>query len=125
MAERQFVEARVTEAQNALHAAEERLSDFKTRNKVIGSPELSLEQDRLQREVTLRQQVYTNLVQNEEEARIREVRDTPVITILESPRLPVLPEARQVVKKTLTGMVAGIVLGVVIAFFGHGFSGAK
>ena len=124
-AERQFVEARVTEAQNALRGAEERLSDFKQRNKVIGSPELTLEQDRLQREVGLRQQVYTNLVQNEEEARIREVRDTPVITILESPRLPVLPESRQLVRKTLTGALAGIVLGIVIAFFGHGVAGAR
>lgn len=124
-AERQFVEARVTESQRALGDTEDRLKEFQQRNKVIGSPELSLQRDRLQREVTLRQQVYTSLVQNEEEVRIREVRDTPVITVLEDPRLPVLPESRKLVRKTLSGALAGAVLGVLIAFFGHGVAGAK
>lgn len=43
------------------------------------------QQQRLQKELDLRQQVYTTLAQAYEQARIDAVRDTPVITIIEHP----------------------------------------
>jgi uncharacterized protein involved in exopolysaccharide biosynthesis len=120
VAERQFVEARAAEAEIALRQAENRLQDFLQRNRVIGgSPELAFERDRLQREVTLRQQLYTSLLQNREEARIREVRDIPVITVIEAPQLPVLSEGRKSVFKALLGALVGSVVGLLIAFFTH------
>lgn len=116
MAERQFVEIQAREAERALREAEDRLQLFLQRNRAISdSPELGFQRDRLQRELALRQQVYTTLVQNREEARIREVRDTPVITVLESPRLPVVGEARNSVKKALLGGFMGGMFGAVIA----------
>ena len=124
-AERQFVEVQAGEAERALRDAEDRLQGFLQRNRVITSPELDFERDRLQRQVALRQQVYTSLVQNREEARIREVRDTPVITVLEEPRLPVVPQARKPVFKGLLGALAGAMLGALIAFVAQGLSGAR
>jgi uncharacterized protein involved in exopolysaccharide biosynthesis len=41
------------------------------------SPDLTFQHDRLERDIALRQQVYTTLVQSFEQARISEVRDTP------------------------------------------------
>lgn len=124
-AERQFVEVQAGEADGALRAAEDRLQSFLERNRVFGSPDLAFERDRLQREVALRQQLYTSLMQSREEARIREVRNTPVITVLEKPSLPVLGEPRKSVQKAALGVVAGGMLGVALAFLFHGIAGAR
>jgi uncharacterized protein involved in exopolysaccharide biosynthesis len=126
LAERRFVEGQTTEAEGALHAAEDRLREFLTSNRGLGtSPDLTLTRDRLQRDVSLRQQVYTTLVQSLQEARIREVRDTPVITVLEAPRLAVAREARGTVQKILIGVIVGAVLGLLLAFLRNGWREAK
>jgi uncharacterized protein involved in exopolysaccharide biosynthesis len=125
-AERQFVEARAGEAERALREMEDRLQAFLQRNRAISSsPELGFERDRLQREVALRQQVYTTLVQNQEEARIREVRDTPVITVLEDPRLPVISESRGTMKKIILGALVGGFIGMAIAFIANAMIAAR
>jgi hypothetical protein len=123
-AERQFVEVQAAEAERALRAAEDRLQYFLQGNRAIAG-QLGFERDRLQREVALRQQVYTSLLQSREEAKIREVRDTPVITVLENPRLPVVGESRRVAQKTVVGGLTGAMLGVLIAFLAQGVSGAR
>jgi tyrosine-protein kinase Etk/Wzc len=118
--ERKFVEARTTEAESALRDAEDRLLDFLQRNhSFTGAPELVVQRDRLQRDVSLRQQIYTSLLQNREEARIREVRDTPVITVLEEPRLPLTPEPRNSLYKGILGGLLGAMLGVILAVAAH------
>jgi len=125
-AERQFVEGRAEEAGRALREVEDRLQTFLQRNRAIGgSPELGFERDRLQREVALRQQVYTTLLQTREEARIREVRDMPVITELEDPRLPLISESRGTAIKLILGALAGGFLGIVIAFLADAMVAAR
>ncbi len=124
-AERQFVEAQAGEAERALREAEDRLQSFLQRNRVISSPQLQFEYDRLQRQVAFRQQVYTVLVQNREEARIREVRDTPVITVLETPHLPLVSEPRRSVLRGVVGGLFGGMLGTLIAFLAQAISGAQ
>jgi hypothetical protein len=124
-AERQFVEVQAGEAERVLREAEDRLQSFLQRNRTIASAQLEFERDRLQREVLLRQQVYTSLLQSREEARIREVRDTPVITVLESPRLAAVSESRKSVQKGALGGVAGGFLGILIAFVAHAVFGAR
>jgi uncharacterized protein involved in exopolysaccharide biosynthesis len=125
-AERRFVEARADEAEHTLREAEDRLQSFLQRNRSItGSPELSFQLDRLQREVTLRQQLYTGLLQSREEARVREVRDTPVITVVEEPLLPALPAPRRAVLKAIAGGLAGGILAVAIAFVARGLIRAR
>jgi uncharacterized protein involved in exopolysaccharide biosynthesis len=124
-AERQFVEAQAVEAERALREAEDRLQGFLQRNREVSSPQLAFEHDRLQRQVALRQQTYTSLVQNREEARIREVRDTPVITVLEAPRLPVMSEPRRSVLRGFLGGVVGVMLGALIAFLAQAVSLAQ
>lgn len=124
--ERSFVEAQLYEAQGTLRAAEDRLQGFLQRNRFIaGSPELTFEHDRLQREVTLRQQLYTSWLQSREEARIREVRNTPVITVLEDPRLPYIPQSRKTVQKIIVGGLTGGLIAVVIAFLTVGIAGIR
>lgn len=115
-AERRFVEARLAEAQDSLETAEARLQRFLQRNREYrNSPQLLFEYDRLERQVMMRQQVYTGLAQSYEAARIDEVRNTPVITLMEPPDLPAKPDPRlALVKGTLAGLL-GLALGAFLA----------
>ena len=115
-AERKFVQARLQLAATDLRAAEDRLANFLEKNRQInGSPELSFQRDRLQRAVSLQQQVFTSLTQSYEEVRIREVRDIPVITMVDSPAVAVAPEPRGRASRVLLGLVVGVLFGAGIA----------
>jgi uncharacterized protein involved in exopolysaccharide biosynthesis len=117
-AERLFTEQRLSEAQADLRQAENRLQAFLQRNRdIFNSPQLKFEQDRLQREVTMRQDLYTNLAQSYEQSRIDEVRDTPVITVVEPVSRPVEPDSRRIIVRAVVGFLLGVMLGVMIAFF--------
>jgi uncharacterized protein involved in exopolysaccharide biosynthesis len=116
-AERKFIEGRLAVAGSDLRASEDRLESFlKTNRQFASSPDLTFERDRLMRDVALKQQVFTSLTQSYEEVRIREVRDTPVITVIESPSVPSIPEPRQRAIRVLLGVVVGGIIGLVIAF---------
>ncbi len=112
--ERRFIEQRMVEISVELRAAEDRLQNFLQRNRggVGIIPELSLERDRLQREVSIRQQVYTSLSQNYEQARIDEVRDSPALTIIESPSYPARPAPRGTVRRVFLALIFGLLLGI-------------
>jgi hypothetical protein len=110
--ERRFADTQAQDAERLLREAEDRLQRFLEENRVVVSPLLVVQRDRLQREVGLRQEVLTSLLQNREEARLREVRDTPGITILQAPEIPALPVARRLVAKTGFGFLAGAMLAM-------------
>jgi uncharacterized protein involved in exopolysaccharide biosynthesis len=115
--ERKFIEGRLSLATNELTAAENRLTDFQRNNRnYSGSPDLVTERERLQRDVELRQQVFTTLTQAYEEARIREVRDTPVITVFEPPAAPTAPQRRGLLIGTVLGILLGGLIGVFLSF---------
>lgn len=115
--ERRFVESRLQSVEKNLAAAEGELSDFFRRNRQYqGAPELVAEEARLQRRVSLQQQLFVTLSQNREAAEIEEVRNTPVITLLERPETFVEPAARGTVRKTFLALIIGFLLAVVIAF---------
>lgn len=115
-AERAFAEQRREAVRTDLLKAEGELRAFLVENRSFdNSPALRFEHDRLQREVQMRQQIYTSLSQAYEEARISEVRDTPVITVLQAPYVPPEPEGRGLLLKLVMGVVLGGMLGVVMA----------
>lgn len=116
-AERQFIEARLADAQGQLSQAENNLEGFLTENRDFrSSPTLTLEYDRLNRKVNERQTVYNSLATAYEQAKIEEVRDLPVITVLEPPELPIMPDPRGGKRRVMIGIIAGLLLGTVIAF---------
>jgi uncharacterized protein involved in exopolysaccharide biosynthesis len=116
-AERKFVENRLAIAASDLRAAEDRLENFLRDNRQFGgSPELTFQRERLQRNLALQQQVSSSLTQQFEELRIREVRDTPVITVMEAPASQTQPEPRRRLLGTLLGAVLGAVVGALLAF---------
>lgn len=112
-----FVQERLREARGELRAAEDSLEQFLQRN--VGwqqSPELRFQHDRLQRRVRLKQQVYTSLATRYEEARIAEVKSTPVVTTVTEPDVPAGPDSSRLRLKAILGLILGGMLGVFWAF---------
>jgi uncharacterized protein involved in exopolysaccharide biosynthesis len=109
-AERKFLEGRLSEVERNFRRAEDRLQEFAKRNRAYreGS-ELSFERDRLVRDVNRQSEIYTALAQSFEQAKIDEVRNTPLIGMIEAPEMPARPDGRGVVRKTLVGFVAGMI----------------
>lgn len=100
-AERDFSDQRLAEALNDLLKSEAALADFELRNRSIAeSPRLELDRTNLQRRITIAQQLYITLAQQFDQARIEAVRNTPLVTIIDSPTL-VEPVPRQTVLKAI------------------------
>lgn len=116
-AERVFVEERLNAVESELRASEDDLQEFLQQNRQwVTNPELDFIHDRLFRKVVMRQQVVTTLNQAFEQARIDEVRDTPVITIIRHPEAPALPDKRGLLLKTILSLIVGGILGIFGAF---------
>lgn len=116
-AERSFAERQVGEKRAELRQAEAELASFLESNRLYRqSPQLTLEYNRLQREVDRRNLVYSSLLSAYETARIEEVKDLPVITVIEPPDLPIVADRRGGVRKTAIGLLIGLILGCLIAF---------
>ena len=87
--QRRFTEGRLRVARSELADAEQREARFLVANRRFqGSPLLAAEASRLEREVRMRQDVVSALVKAFEEARIAEVRDTPMITVIDNAAPP-------------------------------------
>lgn len=113
--ERRFLEDRAREAESALRDAEDRLQGFLQQNReYANSAQLRFQHDRLQRGVATRQQVYTTLVQGLEQARIAEVRNTPVISVVEPPVPAVRPDGRRLVNRFVIALLVSLGLSVSI-----------
>jgi uncharacterized protein involved in exopolysaccharide biosynthesis len=114
-AEREFLERRLQEARSELRAAEEAWAYFRSRNRGLGSPSLVIEEERLQRQLNLRAQVFASLTQSYDAARLEEVRSTPLITVVERPSGAVEPKPRGTVKHTALAFTLGLVVAVGLA----------
>jgi uncharacterized protein involved in exopolysaccharide biosynthesis len=113
-ADRRFAESRLGELRSELSVAESRFAAFQRGNRIIaGAPELQVEYDRLERDVRFREQVYTSLAQAYEQARLDEVRATPVLMIVEQPALPARPQDRGAAQFAI---VVGVCAFALVAF---------
>jgi uncharacterized protein involved in exopolysaccharide biosynthesis len=112
--EREFVAERLETYQAELLAAEQAYRMFLIANRQASSPELTLENGRYLRRIANLQQIVTTLFQVSEQARIDERRDTPVIRVIETPRLPDEPNARGTVRKALFAGLAGVLMGLAL-----------
>jgi uncharacterized protein involved in exopolysaccharide biosynthesis len=115
--QRRFSGERLEVAERELRAAEQAQLAFLQRNRqYLDSPLLAFEHNRLNRQVMLRQEVYQTLVKAHEEARIAEVRDTPVLTVIDSAVAPVYPSGPKRVLGTAVALIFGTALGVLLAY---------
>jgi uncharacterized protein involved in exopolysaccharide biosynthesis len=120
--ERQFAAARRDEARDTLASAEIALRDFHLSNRnYANDPNLVFQEGRLRRRVDLAQEQYLILASQYEEARMAEVRDLPVITVVDNPKPPIKPSGprRKILLVTavlfataVTGLVEVVRLGL-------------
>jgi uncharacterized protein involved in exopolysaccharide biosynthesis len=86
---REFVESQAMQARANLQVAEDSLRQFYERNRrLLDSPTLQFEDARLRRRVDLRQDLYLALSRELDQARIDEVRDTPILDVIDPPVAP-------------------------------------
>ena len=115
--QRRFSGERLAVAEQELRAAEQAQLAFLQRNRqYLDSPLLAFEYNRFNRQVQLRQEVYQTLVKAHEEARIAEVRDTPVLTVIDSAVAPVRPSGPRRVLGTAVALIFGAGLGLALAY---------
>ena len=120
---RKFIEERVQQGEQDLRDAEEGLKTFYQRNyQWQESPQLVFEEGRLRRRVELQQELYLTLRREYETARIEEVNDTPVLTVID----PAVPPHKKSAPDTLLLLVLTAVVGTTIgvaAAFGAEYIG--
>ena len=110
-AQRQFTEQRLKQAEEELREAERtQLRFLETNRRYTESPVLTAEAARLERAVQLKQEVFLTLSKAFEEARIAEVRDTPVLTVIDR---AVPPDRRSSPRRVLYVLVALVIGGFV------------
>lgn len=87
-----FTEGRIAVMKDDVSVAETKLRDFLTQNRTYAqSPLLTLQQLQLRQDYSLKNEMLISLQNSLEKARLDEVRDTPVLTVLDQPLLPGKP----------------------------------
>lgn len=114
--QRKWVEVRLKQVQEELRDAEEKLKNFREKNRrVMDSPELVLEQERLLRNVQIKSTVCIELTKQSELAKIEEVKNITVVNVLDPGRPPVKKERPKRVLNTV--MVCLLVFFISSLFF--------
>lgn len=114
-AQRAFMAARVDTARQELANAEAQMQNFLSGNRDFkNSPRLTVEYDRLQREVSFRQTVLTTVTQTYEQARLDAARNTPSILPVERPEIALRADRRNLVVKAVLALVIGFIASVLV-----------
>jgi uncharacterized protein involved in exopolysaccharide biosynthesis len=114
-AEREFYDRRMEDVSKQLQDAQAALRVFLERNRSYqGDPALMQEMQNRTRKVDEAQQLYATLLQRLDQARADEIRNTPVITIVEVPEGSRKRNSGMMMSGVL-GLVAGLLLAVGIA----------
>ena len=115
-AEREFLENRLMTARAELTSAADALSTFLVSNRRYEDwPALRFEYERLARDVEQSEQLVGSLVQAYEQARLEEVRNTPVISVLDPPEGSARRDG-SLIGNVIWGMLAGAMLVLLLAF---------
>jgi uncharacterized protein involved in exopolysaccharide biosynthesis len=113
---RMFLEHRLDSAQAELRASEERLRFFYEQNRgMIVAPALRFEEARLKREQEVNADLYLSLQGQLESARIDEINDAALITVIDTAVVPRRPEWPHYGAVTSTGLALGLLAGFLTA----------
>lgn len=113
---RYFIEKRIQEVKCNLEASENALALFKERNIMSTSPKVVLEEIRLNRNVTLNQELYIQLQKQYELALIEEKDDQALIQIIKNPEIPLQRSKPDRKKILLIGTILGLMAGGVFVY---------
>jgi uncharacterized protein involved in exopolysaccharide biosynthesis len=113
---RRFVADRLREAQDSLARAERMQQDFLLTNRgnFRMAPTLDAQYERIQRQIQGYQDLYSNFRREYETARVDEINDTPVITIIDTAAIPLKPSAPRRLVTVMAGVMFGIFLAIAV-----------
>jgi len=115
-ARRVFIQDRVAAALAELRAADDSQRVFYERNRQWqNSPGLVIEERRLRRQIETASDLYLGMRREFETARLDEINNTPVITVVDRAVAPRKPEWPQRTLITVTAAVLGVALGALWA----------
>jgi tyrosine-protein kinase Etk/Wzc len=111
-----WITARLQGVEKELRAAEDDLKTFMERNRrVTDSPQLTLEQQRLLREVTVKSTIVIELKKQYELAKIDEIKNTSIVNVLDPARPPVRKERPK--RATNTALAFLVTLAAVSSWY--------
>jgi uncharacterized protein involved in exopolysaccharide biosynthesis len=114
-AQREFAERRLHDASDSLARAEDQGLRFLLTNREWKSaPQLVFRYEQLQRQIATYQQLLISIRQQYEAARIEEVNDTPQITVLDPPLVPLWRTAPRLRATVGIGLLLGLAVAVVL-----------
>jgi uncharacterized protein involved in exopolysaccharide biosynthesis len=117
--QRRFTGDRLREAEQDLREAERaQLRFLQTNRQYLGSPLLEFQAAQHERTVQVKQEVFLTLTKAHEEARISEVRDTPVLTVIDPAVPPVMRSRPRRVLGVTVALLLGGLLGIGLAYVG-------
>lgn len=106
--QRKWIEERLVRVKQDLGQSEDSLKKFREGNRRVGdSPQLLLEQERLIREVQINAMLYTELKKQYELARIEEIKNVPIVSVMD----PARPATRKDRPKRVVLVLYGFFLG--------------
>lgn len=111
---RRFAEARMREGQDSLRRAEDAMRSFLERNLSANAPSLRFQSDRLDRQIRQYHDLVTTLRRDYESARLDEVNDTPVLTVIDP---PVVPTQRSSPRRSLIVVTAALFAGALTLLY--------
>jgi uncharacterized protein involved in exopolysaccharide biosynthesis len=113
---RLFLQMRYDSAQAALRFAEDRERSFYEQNRgLLTAPALKFEEQRIKRDAELAGQLYMSLAAQLETARIDEVNDAALITVIDSAVVPRKAQWPRYGSALLASVLIGFVFGVLLA----------
>jgi len=108
---REFIEERLSDSKIELSISEEELTEFRSKHPIaMDTPDLQLQRGRLLRNVEVNQQVYVTLREQYEVARIDELKEIPVINILDQGEASSTPEKPKKMLIVLLAFISSFLL---------------
>ncbi|MFT4848951.1 MAG: hypothetical protein ACJAS3_000851 [Roseivirga sp.] len=111
-----FISSRFEEREKEFKAIQNKLAEFRDKNRNFSSAVAQVEIFQLESEYDLLLGVYTELAKQVESARIQVTQDTPVFSILEPVHIPTVKYAPKRLKIIVTWTFFGFVFGGILVF---------
>ncbi len=119
-AQREFIEQRLAEVSQTLRSAEDSIKSFREKNRrIIDSPQLLIEQGRLERALQINSTVFIELKKQIEIAKIEEIKNIPIINILDAARVPVQKSSPYRQSIVIIAFSLSLVVAIIGASFEH------
>ena len=117
--QRKWIEARLVEVKADLTRSENALKDFREKNRrVSDSPELLLAQERFVRELQINSTLYTELKKQFELVKIEEIKNIPIINVMDAGRAAALKSGPMRGKIVIVSFLLSLAGAVCYVYFG-------